>query len=455
MINKHFSKINTYIDQHLDDSLKLLARLCAQPSVSAQNLGIRECADLVATILHEQGYQVNVMPSNGHPVVYGEGQGQHNKTLLFYLHYDVQPPEPLDLWDTPPFELTQRGDKFYARGAVDDKGHIAARLAALSAVRAVTGNLPCNVKFIIEGEEEIGSPNMTNFIEKHQKQLAADACVWEFGGVNHQGMPVQYLGLRGMCYVELSVRTANRDTHSGLGGSIFPNAAWRLVWALNSLKNAQEDILIPHFYDNVVPPSEQDLSMLNALPNDTINNLAIYELKGFLKGLTDPMALKQAEVFEPTCTICGLTAGYQGEGTKTVLPATARAKVDFRLVPNQHPAEIYEKLKKHLKQQGFDDIDVRFLGGDPPGKTDPNHPFVQLTNSTYEAVYGYPPLVAPIIGGSGPVHPFIHLLGLPVITTGVGYPGSCLHAPNEHVRLDDFVKGIKHTAHLIQTWAHT
>lgn len=453
MNNERLAQVDSYIDQHVDQFVADLARLCSQPSVSAQNLGIQECAQLVATMLQEKGYQAEVLPTAGHPVVYGERRGRADKTLLFYVHYDVQPPEPLELWESPPFELTRRGDNLYARGVTDDKGHIVARLAAVEAVQAILGDLPCHVKLVVEGEEELGSPNIGPFIEQHQEMLAADGCIWEFGGVDHEDTPLEYLGMRGICYVELSVETANQDAHSGLAGSIFPNAAWRLVWALNTLKDSQEHILIPGFYENVRPPSERDLALLAALPEEADVIKAMYRLKGFLKGLTGGVELRRAAVFEPTCTICGLNSGYQGAGSKTVLPAQASAKVDFRLVPDQTPEEVLAKLRAHLDAQGFADIAMTYLGGTRPARTAPNHPLVQLAIETARQVYGRPPVLYPLVGGSGPNHPFIHVLGLPVVAAGVGYPGSQVHAPNEHIRLDDFVKGIKHTAHILAQFA--
>lgn len=446
------TQIDAHIQQNTDYWLAQLARLCAQPSISAQNIGIQETAELVATMLREQGYHAEIMPSDGYPVVYGEG-GTGDKTLLFYLHYDVQPPEPLELWESPPFEMTRRGDVFYARGISDDKGHIISRLAALAAVRAVLGELPCRVKFIIEGEEEVGSPNMPAFILQHKEKLAADACIWEFGGVDYHGTPMQSLGMRGICYTELSVQTATMDAHSGVGGSIFPNAAWRLVWALSSLKDENERILIPGFYENVRPPSPLDLELLAKLPDYAAQLKQNYGLAGFLKGLTGGLALKQTAVFEPTCTICGLTAGYQGAGVKTVLPAKASAKVDFRLVPDQSPEEIVAKLRAHLDAQGFSDVEVKLLGGGRPAKVPPDHPFVHLANETAVAVYGKEPLVEPIVGGSGPNYPFIHVLGLPVVSAGIGYPGSQVHAPNENMRLDYYLLGTRHTAYIIEGFA--
>ncbi len=446
------TQIDAHIQQNTDYWLAQLARLCAQPSISAQNIGIQETAELVATLLREQGYHAEIMPSDGYPVIYGEG-GAGEKTLLLYLHYDVQPPEPLELWESPPFEMTRRGDLFYARGISDDKGHIISRLAALAAVRDVLGELPCRVKFIIEGEEEVGSPNMPTFIWQHKEKLAADACIWEFGGVDYNGTPMQSLGMRGICYTELSVQTATMDAHSGLGGSIFPNAAWRLVWALNSLKDENEHILIPGFYENVRLPSALDLELLAKLPDYAAQLKQNYGLASFLKGIAGGLELKQTAVFAPTCTICGLTAGYQGAGVKTVLPAKASAKVDFRLVPDQSPEEIATKLRAHLDTQGFNDVEVKLLGGGRPAKVPPDHPFVQLANETAVAVYGKEPLVEPMVGGSGPNYPFIHVLGLPVVSAGIGYPGSQVHAPNENMRLDYYLLGTRHTAYIIEGFA--
>ena len=443
-------KIDAHIDKNLDYWLAQLARLCAQPSISAQNVGIDDCAALVATMLEEQGFTAEIMPSNGYPVVVGEGNGRSDKTLLFYLHYDVQPPEPLELWQSPPFELTRRGDNYYARGVSDDKGHIICRLAALAAVRDVLGELPCNVKFIIEGEEEIGSPSMPQFVLDHQQKLAADACIWEFGSVDFSGRPSQTLGMRGICYVELSVETMTIDAHSGLGGSLFPNAAWRLVWALNTLKDEDERILIPGFYDDVVPPTERDRELLAALPNDFDKIQAMFGFDGYLRGMAEEMVLKETAVFQPTCTICGLDSGYQGPGAKTVLPARATAKVDFRLVPDQRPDDIVAKLRAHLDAQGFSDVAVKLVGGGRPARVDPDDPFVQLTNAAAEDVYGQAPVIEPIIGGSGPNYPFIHVLGLPLVSAGIGHPQSQVHAPNENMHLPTFIKGVQHTARIIE-----
>lgn len=442
------AQIDAYIDAHLDDTIADLARLCAVPSVAAQGRGIGPCADLVAELLRRRGFATEIVPSAGNPVVLGDQAGASPRTLLCYNHYDVQPAEPLELWTSPPFELTRRDGKLFARGAADDKGELAGRIAAVEAVRAVLGTLPCRVKFLVEGEEEVSSPSLPGFIEQHAARLAADACIWEFGSVDDDGRPIQFLGLRGICYVELFVETIDRDAHSGLVGSIFPNAAWRLVWALNSLKGPDERILIPGFYDAIVPPTERDLALLAALPDIEEAHRRNFGIKRFLKDLSG-VELRREAVFVPTCTICGLTSGYQGPGSKTVMPAQASAKVDFRLAPDQDPEDIAVKLRRHLDAAGFEDVQVTYLGGEKPARTDPDDPFVQLVIRAAEEVYGKPPLVWPMIGGSGPSHPFIHHLGVPVATLGGGYSGSRAHAPDEHIRIDDMARGIKHMARVL------
>lgn len=447
-----FARINNYLDTHLDKSITELSRLVAQPSVSAQNWGLTECADLVADMLHARGFDVQIMPTDGAPVVFGERSGRSDRTMLIYNHYDVQPPEPLDLWESPPFEPSLRDGKLYGRGVADDKGPIASRLHAIDALLEQDGELPCNIKFIIEGEEETSSVHLQGFVEQNQELLAADACIWEFGGVDHRETPMQYLGLRGICYVELTVETAKVDTHSGTGGSIFPNAAWRLVWALRSLKGSDGRIRIPGFYDLVKQPSPRDRQYMAALPEVADEFKERFGVKYFLKGLTGGVDLRIAEVFEPTCTICGLTSGYQGPGSKTVLPARASAKVDFRLVPDQHPLEILDQLRIHLDNQGFDDVQIEYLGGEPPARTDPDDPFVKLVVETAEPVYGRLMQIVPMVGGSGPSYPFVHLLKLPVVTAGPGYPGSLAHAPNENLRLDLYLKHAKHMVRILKAF---
>ena len=448
----YFSHIDKYLDTHLDNSIAELSRLCAQPSVAAQNLGMEETAQMVAEMLAARGFQTEIMPTGGAPVVVAERQGKSSKTLLFYNHYDVQPPEPLELWESPPFEPSLRDGILFARGVSDDKGHLVSRLFAIDALLDNAGELPCNVKFLVEGEEEVGSVHLPEFIKDNREKLAADACIWEFGGVDHREVPMQYLGMRGIFYVELTVETAKIDAHSGLGGSIFPNAAWRLIWALNSIKGPDERIRIPGYYDSVEPPTARDSELMAALPDVAVEFKNRYGVETFLKGITGGVDLRMEEVFVPTCTICGLTAGYQGAGSKTVLPARASAKVDFRLALGQTIEEVLAQLRSHLDAEGFSDVEITSLGGGPAAKTDPDDPFVKLVVDTAEEIYGKAMEIVPMVGGSGPNHAFIHYLNLPVVTAGVGHPGSRAHAPNENLRLDLYLKGAKHITRILRAF---
>ncbi len=449
----NFDKLDSHIDKNLDKNLEELKRYVAQPSISAQNLGLKECAAMVKEMLEKRGFTAEIMATDGAPVVFAERKGKSDKTLLIYNHYDVQPPEPLELWESPPFEPEIRNGKMYGRGVSDDKSHLTARLNAIDAILADEGELPCNIKFIVEGEEETASVHLHDFITDNLDKLKADACIWEFGGVDHRDKPMQYLGLRGICYVELSVTALGTDVHSGLGGSILPNAAWRLTWALASLKGPDERIRIPGFYDNIIPPTARDRELMDALPDVADEYKKRFGAKEFIKGLTGGTDLKMEEVFVPTCTICGLTSGYQGPGSKTVQPAFASAKVDFRLVLGQMPQDILKKLRAHLDAEGFSDVKIEFLGGEPAAQTDPDDPFVKIVVDTAEEIYDAKMEIVPMIGGSGPSYPFVHDLGLPVVTMGLGHPDTRAHAPNENIRLDLYTQHAKHMVRVIKEFS--
>jgi acetylornithine deacetylase/succinyl-diaminopimelate desuccinylase-like protein len=441
-----------FLETHLDASLDELAALVAQPSIAAQNLGMEDCARLVAGMLEQRGFDVETLPTGGPPAIVAERAGRSERTLLIYNHYDVQPAEPLELWTSPPFAPERRDGRLFGRGVSDDKGHLVARLHAIDALLDQGGELPCRIKFVIEGEEEVGSVHLPAFIHEHRERLKADACLWEFGMVDHREVPQLFTGLRGICYVELSVRTAALDIHSGLGGSIIANAAWRLTWALATLKDRNERILIPGFYDDVKGATARDRELLEALPDYAAEYRRRYGIESFLLGVEGGAALHEQEVFVPTCTICGLTSGYQGPGSKTVLPAFASAKVDFRLVPDQSPDTVVRQLRAHLDAEGFQDIEIQLNGGEPAGRTDPDDPFVALVARTAEDVYGMPMQIVPMIGGSGPNHAFIHELGVPVACAGLGHPDTRAHAPDENVRIDLYLKHARHVVRLLEAF---
>lgn len=448
----HNIQIDEFLHTHLDQYVAEVAELCAQPSISARHEGIDECAALVAAMLERHGFRAQILPSAGHPVVVAHAEGDSPRTLLCYNHYDVQPPEPLDLWTTPPFEPTIRDGAIYARGAVDDKGEIVARLAAIDAVRAVNGGrLPCNITFAIEGEEEVGSPYIADFVRAHTDLLACDGSIWEGGGIDFDGNPGLVLGYRGVLGVELSVQSMTRDAHSG-AAHVLPSAAWRLVRMLETLKDKEERITIAGFYDAMRPPSELDLELLRQAPNHEDLYRQLFGVEQFVLGRTG-LDLKRS-VFEPTCNIQGITTGYQDEGMKTVIPAQASVKLDFRLVPDQEPDEIIAKLRAHLDKQGFADVKITRYGAMSPSKASADDPFVQLTIQTADDVYGKPTQITPLGGGSTPVYAFAGPLGnIPIVSAGVGYWDNRGHAPDEHMRLQDFLTGARHIARIIDGFA--
>lgn len=444
--------MDRYLQENLPASIEELKRLVAQKSISAQNLGLKECAELVANMLEKRGFHVKVNPTAGAPIVTAERKGRSDKTLLFYDHYDVQPPEPLELWLSEPFQPEERDGMLFGRGVSDNKGNIVNRLFAIDSMLDALGELPCAIKFLIEGEEEVSSANLEEFVFSHQTELKADACIWESGGVDQNDVPTQYLGLRGICYVELEVETASMDVHSGLGGTIFPNAAWKLVWALHSLKNEKEEILIDGFYDDVLPPSQEDLEFFKAMPDAAQDYRTRFGVKEFLQGMQGGFELNLAEAYKPSCTICGLTSGYQGKGSKTVLPARASAKIDFRLIPDQKPHRILELLRRHLDAHGFQDVKITDLGGEAPSKTSASHPFVQLVVDTAKEVYGVPMQIVPLSGGSGPNFIVQEALHVPIASLGAGYPGTGAHSPNENIRIADYLKSAQHIVRVLDAF---
>jgi len=446
-------KVYAYIDVHADDFVKDLAKLVKQPSVSAKGEGIRECAKLVDEMMREIGLLTKIFSNKkGNPVVYGEKMSKKSaKTLLFYDHYDVQPPEPLEKWTYKPFSGKIADGKIYGRGASDNKGNLVSRLKAVQALSETMANLPVNIKFFVDGEEEIGSPNLEPIIKRYKKWFSADAAIWEFGGTDRQGRPNLYLGLKGVLSVEIKASGALKDVHSA-NAPIIPNPAWRLVWALSNLKDEEEQVSIEGFYENVLSPSSEDIECLNNIPFEEEETKKELGLKEFLHKKSGLEALK-ALLYQPTCTINGLISGYTGKGSKTVLPYEAVAKLDFRLVPNQKSGEIYRKLVRHLKKHGFGDLRIIKHGSTEPTKTPIDNPFVKLVAETAEKIYGKKAVIYPISAGSGPMHLFRNLLGYPVVSAGCSHPEANTHAPNENLKIDSFIKGTKFIATLISNFA--
>ncbi|MGD8623414.1 MAG: M20/M25/M40 family metallo-hydrolase [Anaerolineae bacterium] len=444
-------EIMAFVDEHLDETVARLQVFCRQPSIAAQGVGMAEMAEMVRRSLEEAGGQAGLVPTGGYPVVLGRFAGRGTKTLMFYNHYDVQPPEPFDLWDSPPFAAEIRDGHLYARGVADNKGNLIARLAAVEAWLATRGELPLNVLFVVEGEEEIGSPHLGAFAEENRDKLQADGCIWESGYKDTRDRLEILLGVKGILAVDLSVRKIGRDLHSSTA-AIVESAAWRLVWALDSLKGPDERVLIPGFYDEVRPPDARDRAMLAAWDYDEAGYLSEVGAEQFVLDLQG-QAMKEKYLFQPTCNICGIASGYDGPGVKTVLPAEARAKLDFRLVPDQDPYDILEKLRAHLDRQGFGDVEIHAEGPEYPARTDLDDPLVGAVVRAARRAYGTEPVVKPLMAATGPMYELCQRWGLPAAGAGIGWVGSRGHSPNENVRLEDLRQGIKHAALILEEFS--
>ncbi len=430
-------------------AIDTLKEFCSQPSVSATGEGIDEMASLLRNTFEQFGLKTELIETEGAPVVFGSVRGSSDKTLLFYNHYDVQPPDPLEEWDSPPFEPEIRNGKLFARGVSDNKGNIAARLWAVKTLLDDEGELPVNVKFVVEGEEEIGSPHFEEFVDLHKQKIGAKGCIWESGYLNEEDRLQICLGWKGILYVELLARGANRDLHSSLG-TIVPNAAWKLVKALDTMKDEDDNVQIKGFYEHVREPTPSEIQALEAIPFKEEQKKEQWNIPRFINNLSG-LALKRKHILEPACNICGLKAGWIKEGSKTVLPSKALAKVGFRLVPDQDPTTIKRKLRTHLDTHGFEDISITAADGEKPARTPLDHPFVGKVVDAASSVYDKDPVVYPSSAGSGPIYA-IRKLDIPVAGAGVGYFDSNNHAPNENIRLQDYMLGIKHVIQLLKTF---
>jgi len=444
---------HAYVDENGERFLDQLKKLCSQPTIAAQGVGTEETAHIVLAMLERIGADARLIEVAGAPpLVYGE-IGQGKKTLIIYDHYDVQPPEPLDQWESPPFSPEIREGSLYCRGVADNKGDLASRLQAIEAYQATLGSLPLKIKFVFEGEEEIGSPHLGQFVDENKDLLlGADGCLWEGGRVDTSGRPELYLGLKGILYVELRTRGASRDMHSSWA-PLVPNPAWRLVWALNTLKDQNGRLIIDGLMDRVAGPPEADLELLKKIPFDDEEIREDLELPELLGGVKGTEAVRSL-LYSPTCTICGIVAGYTGEGSKTVLPSEARVKLDFRLVPDLEPEMVLGLLRKHLDQRGFDDVEIVGFSAEHPAKSSPHAEVARAAIQAAGIVYGEEPVVYPSMAGSGPMYPLSTALGIPVVSgMGVGHAQSRIHAPNENIRLEDYFQAVKFTGEFIRIFS--
>ena len=443
-----------HVDSNMGDLISDLQTLIKQPSVSAKNEGIEECANLVAKVLKKSGISAEILQlkKGVAPIVFGEIKSKQNpaKTLMFYNHYDVQPAEPFDLWDDPPFSGTRKGNKIFGRGATDDKGELITRIKAVEACLKSTGDVPCNIKFVIEGEEETGSAHIEEYLKKYKKKFSCDGVIWEFGYVDANNRPIIGLGMKGLLFVELSVTESIRDAHSSLA-VLIKNPAWRLIEAVKTLRDSNGRILIKNWYDEVTPLSKMDLKLIKNEPFDENVFKKEFGLKSFL-GNKKGFDAKKALVSGATCNIAGFISGYVGDGAKTVLPGSALVKIDFRLVPKMEPKKQVIRLKNHLKSKGFSDVKIKVFHGESAARTDSSSPFVYQVKTAADKVFGESVLNISN-AGTGPMHPFVEILKAPCISIGSTYMFSRIHSPNEFARIDLLKKTTKCICLIMQNFA--
>jgi acetylornithine deacetylase/succinyl-diaminopimelate desuccinylase-like protein len=442
-----------WVDAHYDEMLSDLKSLVRQPSVSAQKLGLEECANLVVEMMQRDGLDARAYPLvGGPPVVIGfmPPQGSQ-KTLAAYAHYDVQPPEPLEKWHYPPFGAEIDQGRLWGRGASDNKSGLLAFIKAAKAWRVAGGGLPVGLRFIFEGEEEIGSPHLGPFVQSHPQLFQADAMHCLDGWINGSEQSAEIdLGLKSVLYVELVSRGAKMDLHS-LNAPLVPQPAWELVRALNTLVDEKRHILIEDWYEGLWQLGEEEQSQLEENARRLDLNLLKKEwgLAEFALG-RDGIDAIRARAYEPTCNIAGLTSGYQGPGSKTIVPCEARAKIDFRLPPALDPEKAVKKLRKHLDNHGFGQIEIEIdIIPEPPYKISVKEDISQAVIEAASLVFGK----MPVVNGVSAEGTILKHVWMPTVLTGFAQPDCNLHAPDESIDLAHYIRGIKYAAAIM--WAYS
>lgn len=448
------SEVYEYIEEHKQDYLDELFTLLRCKSISTTNEGVAECAELLAEMMRKAGIEhVQVFPTKRHPVVYGDLIFDPSyPTQLVYGHYDVQPADPIEAWESEPFEPVIRDEKIYCRGCSDNKAQLFAYIKGAEAYRKIKGErLPINIKYLFEGEEEIGSENLETFVEEHKELLKCDAAIYSDGHMHEMGYPILLLGHKGMIQMEMTVTEACKDTHSMRAPSI-PSAMWKMVEMLHSLKDETGIVKIEGFYDDVRNPNELERETAKKIPVNITEIMENYGIDHFVQNRTGDDYYYNI-VFEPTCNIAGLYGGYIEKGYKTVLPNKATVKLDLRLVPNQDPYDIFEKLKKHIEKKGFTGVEFNMFHGNYPARTPIDNPYVALAAKAVEMGFGEKPVLFPSVGGGGPHYIFDRQMNIPVIEIPLARADQNNHAPNESMGLRGFFCGIKMAASLIDVLA--
>lgn len=441
------SAVFKHIETNEDQFISRLLDYLRHASISTQNIGISEVAELLVDMLSRLGLEARTFPTAGHPMVVGRWEHAPGApTVLLYGHYDVQPPDPLEAWISPPFEPAIRDGRIYARGAGDNKGQHFAQILALESYLAVHGRLPCNVLILLEGEEENGSPNIAEFVRAHRDLLKSDLVVTADGPLHESGRPIITYGVRGIVAFELRARGANRDVHSGGFGGVVPNPIWTLVHLLATMKNADGEITIDGFYDDIVRPTDLERATAARLPLDAGDVKQALGLARLDAPADRPVASRL--MFHPTLTINGIHGGYGGQGLKTIVPCEAFVKCDARLVERQNPDDILTKIEAHVKEHARDVEFVR-LESTPPSRTPLDAPFSEVVQRAVRTAQGVEPLIYPLLGGTLPDYVFTKIIGVPSFVVPYANADQANHAPNENITVDCFLKGIRTGASLL------
>ena len=437
-------EVYDFVDKNSDSLLDEFRDFVRKPGISTENTGIEEAVGWLTATLKENGIEdVEVFKTQRHPIILGRVGKGAKRTLLVYGHYDVQPPGDLQDWTVDPFAAETVGDRIVGRGTCDMKNNLMASIHALKTLLQTQKQLPTNLVFLFEGEEEIGSPSLKPFIEEHKQELSAcDSIICAEGGENKAGQSVLSYGLKGMLYVELSVRSPiGTEVHSSYAG-IIENPAWRLLYALMSLKDG-EKVIIPHFYDGVKEPGIAE-KLKYGLAKVVVKKEQLEEAFDLKAKKTMSVSDVLMEVFyKPTLNIDGLWSGYTVEkGIKTIVPDKAGAKVDMRLVPGQDATKIFDCLKTHLASHGFTDVDVEQLGALPAYRVDPDERVAQVVAGAVRKAVGKKTMTIPIMPGSGAMVWLPIILGKPMGFAGSG-AAYMAHRPNEFITAEQYLKGVK------------
>ena len=443
--------LDRWIAEHQQRFTEELRDLCAIPSEAVDPAALDRAAAWCIDRMRAAGCATREVRITDVPALAVGDVGQGGRTLIAVQHYDVQPAVPLELWTSPPYDPTVRDGVMYARGVSDNKGHLLLRIQAIEAHRAVFGELPIRLRFLIEGEEEGGSINLHRLLEKNPSLTDGDGALKEGGGIDPEGRPSVSCGNKGILYVQLRARTLARDAHSA-GATHLPNAAWRLHAALATLIDQRGRIQIGGFYDDVTPVSQAERERLAAQPWEAEEIRKVYEIEDFAWG-RDEREARLASAFEPTANICGIWSGYVGPKTKTVIPAEAFCKIDFRLVPEQDPDEIAKLLRAHLDRNGFADVEVDAVEGERAYRGAMDDPLVKACAAVAEEAYGKPAVVIPNNAGTSPMWLVSHRKRLANATLGMGHVRSAAHAPDENVILANYWRAPRATARLYSEYS--